>query len=109
MAIFSADITLIEDPDDGLRIEAPDTFFPVISSALTAGGLRVVSTHTAVPGTRNIPSVVSIAVASGTFDAMKTAVYDALVARGIKVSEENFSALGEKNIRLNLDDVSVFR
>lgn len=106
--VFSADITMIEDPDEGLRVECLEPHLKPIGQALVRAKFTLGQPRTAVPPSTNIPASMELPVADGTFDDMKLVVYESLVAAGVKVTEEDFSGLGEKRVRFNLENVSLF-
>lgn len=108
MTPFTAEIELHDDPDEGLRFDAPETFVRGLSQAVTDAGLTIAGTRIGIQGTANIPSLIEVSVTGGAFDTMKSSIHDVLVSHGVKVTEENFSGLGVKHIRFNLDNVSVF-
>lgn len=107
MNLFTAEIELFDDPDEGLRFQAPENLVSNLTRALTDAGLTVTGSRVATPGTVNIPSNIEVSV-NGTFDTMNTVIRDMLISDGVKLTEENFSSMGEKHIRFNLDNVSVF-
>lgn len=109
MTDFSADISIYDDEDEGLRLETPETFLPLLSKALVAAGFKATRSDVAIEGTARIPALVEVGLDSGgTFESLTTVVHDTLVAQGIKVSTESFSSPGEKHTRFNLDNVSAF-
>lgn len=106
--VFSADITMIEDPDEGLRVECLEPHLKPIGQALAQAKFTLGQPRTTVPRSTSIPATMELPVADGTFEDMKRAVYGSLVAAGVKVTEEDFSLLGEKRVRFNLENVSLF-
>ncbi len=105
--MFTADVELKEDPDEGLRIECLEPHVKPLGRALEAAGFTLGQTRTAIAGTTNIPATLELPVTGGTFDRMKSAVHECLVAAGVTVAEEDFSALGERNVRFNLENISL--
>jgi len=108
MTDFSADISIYDDEDEGLRLETPETFLPLLSKALVAAGFKATRSDVAIEGTARIPALVEVGLESGTFESLTTVIHDTLVAQGVKVTTENFSSPGEKHTRFNLDNVSAF-
>jgi hypothetical protein len=106
--LFTAEIELVEDQDEGLRVECVEPHLKPISRALSAAGFNLGSAVLKIPGTANLPSVMELPVADGYFDSMKAAIYESLIAAKVDVTEEDFSALGEKRIRFNLNNVSIY-
>lgn len=108
MTDFPADISIYDDEDEGLRLEAPENFLPLLSTALKAVGFKATRSDVLIEGTARIHAMVEVGLDSGgTFESLTTVVHDTLVAQGIKVSTENFSSPGEKHTRFNLDNMSA--
>ncbi|MET7441597.1 hypothetical protein, partial [Streptomyces sp. NPDC005568] len=63
---------------------------------------------TQIAGTSNIHDWVEFDVLNGDFEAMKLAVIACLQQAGVTIKEESFSSPGEKHVRLDLTNVSVF-
>ncbi|MBJ9709535.1 hypothetical protein TN889_28485 [Burkholderia gladioli pv. alliicola] len=108
ISAFSNEISLYDDEDQGLRIECSEKFVERIKRGLASGGLQSSSARTQIAGTSNIHDWVEFDVLNGDFEAMKLAVIVCLQQAGITVKEESFSSPGEKHVRLDLVNVSVF-
>ncbi|MGJ7495569.1 hypothetical protein ACSFA8_10860 [Variovorax sp. RT4R15] len=107
--LFSADIELHDDPDEGLWVSCQDRFVAKVVAALKAAGMKPGATEIEIQGTENLPAQVRIPVAEGTFDDMHTGVKDLLLSAGVTIAEENFSMAGERFLRLHLTNVPVWR
>lgn len=107
--LFSAEIELHDDPDEGLWVSCQDRFVPKIAATLEAAGMKSGATEIEIEGTANLPTQVRFPVSGGTFDAMQKAVKDLLHSGGVTTADENFSVAGEKFIRLHLTNVSTWR
>lgn len=106
--LFTAEIELINNPDEGLRVECVEPHLAPISRVLRAAGFNLGSARVKIFGTTNLPSVMELPVADGSFDNMKTSIHGSLIASGVAVTEEDFSVPGEKRVRFNLDNVSLY-
>lgn len=106
--IFSADITVVDDADDGIHIECVEPHLSPVSRALTEAGFGLDIARVTVQGTSNLPNIMELPVKGGTFDEIKMTVKECLIKAGVTVTEENFSGLGELRVRFNLENVSVF-
>lgn len=105
---ISTEIDLFDDPDEGLRVECVEPHLAPISRALLASGFSLGNHRLTNPGTAALPSGIELPVANGSFDNMTVAIYNSLVAQGVIVTKEDFSALGGKHIRFTLDNVNLY-
>lgn len=105
---FIADIAVVEDPDEGLRVECLEPHLAPVSRALEGAGFELGIARIAQQGTANLHNEMELPVLNGLFDDMKDAVYNCLIAAGMSVTPVDLSAVGEKRVRFDLNDVSLF-
>ena len=106
--LFSAEVSLYDDPDEGLRIECSEKHSEKMKRCLVAAGFKCGTQQTKISGTSNIHNWVEFSVSGGKFDAMKQAVSKCLHAAGVTVAEQSFSSAGDMHVRLSLTNISVF-
>lgn len=105
---YTAEIDLKEYPNEGLRIECLSPHVAPLRRALEEANFTVEQPRGVIDATPNIPATVELAVSGGSFQEMEAAVHSSLIKASVKVTKESFSGLGEKHVRLNLDNVSIF-
>jgi len=105
---FSGAISVFGDEDTGLRIECSERHASAIASHLNQRGFTCGAPETAIKGTDRIHNLVQFTVSSNPFDVLKAEIADHLKAEGVSTTEEYFHLHGEKHIRFNLTNVSVF-
>lgn len=106
--VFSGEVSVYEDPTTGLRIECSEKHVPAITSYLTSAGFTCGKSVIAVRGTSRIHNFVEFQASGGTFDELSQAIAAHLQNAGVDVAKESFNVLGEKHVRFNLTNVSVF-
>jgi hypothetical protein len=106
--LFSAEISLYGDPDEGLRIECSEKHSEAIKRCLVSAGFQCGTQKINIPGTSTIHNWVEFNVSGGSFDSMKKAISNCLHAAGVTVAEESFSSAEDLSVRLNLTNISVF-
>jgi hypothetical protein len=106
--LYPAEIDLIEDSNGGLRIECLFPHVAPLRHALEESNFTVDQPRGVIDATPNIPATVEIAISGGSFEKMEATVHDSLLKAGVNVTKESFSGLGQKHVRLNLDNVSIF-
>lgn len=105
---YTADISVVEDPDEGLYVECVEPHLPPVSRALKDAGFDLGTARVSIKGTARLHDSMELPVSNGTFDNMKDAIHKSLIARGVTVIEVNLSAVGEKRVRFDLENVSLF-
>lgn len=105
---FSGEVSLYNDPASGLRVECSQRHVTPLQKCLINAGFTCQSHIVAVAGTSQIHPWVEFAVTGDTFDTMKQVVSDCLESAGVKIEEEDFSMLSDRQVRLNLANISVF-
>lgn len=106
--LFSGEISLYSDVDEGLRIECSERHAGALKNCLTSAGLTCGQHQTKISGTPRIHNWVEFSVSNGDFQSMRKAVSACLKGAGVIVAEESFSSPGEEHVRLNLTNVSAF-
>lgn len=106
--LFSGEISLYNDVDEGLRIECSERHAKALKSCLGSAGFTCDQHQTKISGTSRIHNRVEFSVSDGDFQSMKQAVSACLNAAGVTVAEEWFSSLDEEHVRLNLTNISTF-
>lgn len=105
---FSGEISVFEDPEDGLKIECSEKHVSILSADLNDAGFSCGPSTVAVHGTKTIHNYVAFPVTGGTFDALTLNVAEHLEKAGVTVHKESFHSGPDKHDRYNLTNVSVF-
>jgi hypothetical protein len=106
--LFSGEISLYSDIDEGLRIECSESYSEAIKGCLVDAGFQCNTPHIKITGTPIIHNWIEFYVVGGNFEAMKQAVLNCLNSASVTVVEESFISKEEIHIRLNLTNISVF-
>lgn len=107
--LICAEVSLEEDPSEGLRVECSEKHAELLRTALANAGFDCKNFVTVLNGTINIPDWVRVSVSGGTFEDMRNAALSSLREVGITVSESVVSGMRQKSVRLTLTNVSVFK
>lgn len=106
--LFSGEVSLYSDTDEGLRVECSEKHSENIKQKLIPAGFECFPDEVKISGTSDIHNLVEFGVSGGAFDVMKEIVYNYLIAEKLSITEEVFSVADDLHVRLNLVDVSVF-
>ncbi|BDU19969.1 hypothetical protein [Dyella sp. GSA-30] len=106
--LFSAEIELKEDGVIGKSIECSEKHAPFIIAQLSAAGFQCCAPKVVIPGTQRISNWVQVLVSHHDFDEMHSAIANGLSNSNIATLEEDYSGNGERLVRINLSNISVF-
>ena len=105
--IFSGEISLYDDPDEGLRIECAENHYAALKRCLVAAGFKCGDKQAKIIGTSKIHNWIEFGVSGGSFSAMKQAVSSCLKTANVVFVEESLPMAGEMHVRLNLTEIGV--
>jgi len=105
--IFSGEISLYDDPDEGLRVECAENYYVALKRNLVAAGFKCGEKQIRINGNSKIHSWIEFGVSCGNFGTMKQTVSDCLKTANIVFVEESLPMAGEMHVRLNLTKIGV--
>jgi hypothetical protein len=105
---FSGDVSVFENEDMGLRIECSEKYVSGIIDYLRQNGFKYDNPIVAVPGSKNINSYMEFSVTVNSYDVLVSTVSEYLRNAGFNIVEEKSNFVGEKCVKFNLTNVSVF-
>ena len=106
--LFSAEIELKEDEVIGTSIECSEKHAQFIIQHLTNSGFQCSNPTVVIPGTQRISNWIQIIVSGGNFNRMHSAITKSLNDANVTTLEEDFSLPGDRHVRINLSNISVF-
>jgi len=106
--IFSAEISIYNDPDSGMRIECSEKYTNKIKSHLLNNKYQCSQNNVAIEGTSNIHNLIEFDIEGNDFEGLKESVINLLDSAKVQYVEEKFNTAGEQHSRLNLTNLSVF-
>lgn len=106
--LFSGEVSLYDDVDEGLRVECSELLVELLRKCLTSAGFRCARYQAKIVGTPRIHNWVEFEVSDGDFQKLLQTASACLRNAGVTIAEESFSYPGEQHVRLNLTNISVF-
>jgi len=107
-SLYTGEISLYDDPNDGLRVECSERHAESLSHALLAAGFSCDSHRVKIAGTKTISNWVEFKVSNGTFAVMKQIVSQSLTDAGVRFVETAFPVAGDSHVRFDLLNVSAY-
>ncbi len=105
---FSAEISVYNDPDSGMRIECSEKYANKIKTHLLNNQFQCSENNVAIKGTSNIHDFVEFNVQGDDFEGLKQSIINLLDSAEVQFVEEQFNVAGEQHSRFNLTNLSVF-
>lgn len=106
--VNSAEVKLVEDIDDGLRVECSEKMIPMLQRVLTDAGFKCQKHSVSVVGTKNIHAWVQFGIARANLLTVENKLEELFNELEIPFKKERIGGLGEKSVIFHLTNISVY-